>query len=65
MNKNNNEEQLMEEKLIKQKEVLNLIKWSRTTIWRRIKAGTFPKPTKRGGTRFWKLSAIKKFIDED
>ena len=35
-------------RLLRPKEVLVRMKWSRTTLWRRVRAGEFPAPVKTG-----------------
>ena len=45
------------------KEVLALIPVGRSTLWARVKAGTFPKPIKLGTrTTAWKAEDIREFI---
>ena len=42
-------------RLLRPKEVMERMGWSRTTLWRRIRAGEFPAPVKTGanGTAFY------------
>ena len=35
--------------LLRTADVLQLVPFSRTTLWRRVKAGEFPRPVKLGG----------------
>ena len=35
-------------RLVRPKQVMVRMKWSRTTLWRRIRAGEFPAPVKTG-----------------
>ena len=35
-------------RLLRAKQVMALMGWSRTTLWRRIRAGDFPAPVKTG-----------------
>lgn len=44
-------------------EVIERTKLSRTTIWRLIKSGSFPKPSKLGKTRLiWRTAAVEAWI---
>ena len=38
------------------------IRLSRTTLWRRIRAGTFPAPIDIGGRHVWPESAIRAWL---
>lgn len=42
-------------RLLRPKEVMRRMGWSRTTLWRRVRAGEFPAPVKTGanGTAFY------------
>ncbi len=54
------------DKLIRGTEVRRLLGGiSRTTLWRRVKDGSIPKPIKigNGTTSFWKESWIYNFIE--
>lgn len=53
-------------KLISAKEVLKLTGYkSRTTLWRRVKAGDFPKPIALSAhTTRWRQEDIDDWIDE-
>lgn len=54
-------------------QVLNLVPVSRTTLWRWIDQGHFPRPVKNGGTnlwcndelRLWKKKLMRKRRDDD
>ena len=35
-------------RLLRTKQVLDRMGWSRTTLWRRVRAGEFPAPVKTG-----------------
>lgn len=52
-------------KLLRLKEVLELIPLSRATIYRRIADGTFPKALKIGErARAWKFTDIERYISD-
>jgi predicted DNA-binding transcriptional regulator AlpA len=36
---------------------------SRTTLWRRVRAGTFPAPIDLGGKYVWAESAVRAWLD--
>ncbi len=42
-------------RLLRAKQVMARMGWSRTTLWRRVRAGEFPAPVKTGanGTAFY------------
>ena len=42
-------------RLLRPKQVMTRMGWSRTTLWRRVRAGKFPAPVKTGanGTAFY------------
>lgn len=53
----------MEEKLIRLKEVLQLLPLSRTSWWAGVKSGKYPAPVKLGKRiTCWKNSEIKELI---
>lgn len=55
----------LEERLIRLPEVTNRVGFQKSTIWARIKDGTFPKPYKLGARiSAWKLSEINTWIEE-
>ncbi len=46
-------------RLLKGRDVFRLVTLSRTTIWRRVREGTFPAPVSLGSTRIaWRESDI-------
>ncbi len=52
-------------KLLRLKEVLQLIPLSRATIYRKMAAGSFPKALKIGErTIAWRYTDIAKYIDD-
>jgi prophage regulatory protein len=52
-----------DDRLIRLNEVMHLVGYGRTTIYTKIKLGTFPKPVKpsAGDTSRWVLGEIRKF----
>lgn len=41
-------------RLLSTRQVMNRMNWSRTTLWRRVRAGEFPPPVKTGAnTNGW------------
>ncbi|MDD0823099.1 helix-turn-helix domain-containing protein [Mannheimia sp. AT1] len=46
------------------RDVCEMLKLNRSTIYRQIKQGIFPKPTKIGNASRWKFSEIKAFLDK-
>jgi len=54
------------EKLLRLKEVLELVPVAQSTWWLGVKKGRFPKPIKLGPrTTCWRLSDIKKLMQEE
>ena len=54
------------EELLRIDEVVPLVGGIGKSTWRRwVSNGKAPKPEKRGGSTFWKLSDIKAFIKGD
>ncbi|WP_082833092.1 AlpA family phage regulatory protein [Geobacter anodireducens] len=52
------------ERMIRLPEILNLTGVSRSTIWRWIKAGNFPRPVRMSpGTIGWRSSDVLGWID--
>ena len=35
--------------ILRTKDVLNVVGFARTTLWRRVKSGDFPQPVRLGG----------------
>jgi prophage regulatory protein len=53
------------EPLLREPDVLRLVPISRTTLWRWVRAGTFPKPQKLGPrTSAWRTSDVRRFLSE-
>lgn len=46
------------------RDVCEMLQLNRSTIYRQIKQGIFPKPTKIGNSSRWKFSEIKAFLDQ-
>lgn len=51
------------DRLIDKKTVCFLLSRSPASLYRDIKRGAFPAPTKIGGSSRWKLSDVNKIID--
>lgn len=52
----------MEDRLLRDKEVLKHIPVSRATWWQGVREGRFPKPVRLGGITAWRMSDIEKLI---
>jgi predicted DNA-binding transcriptional regulator AlpA len=50
-------------KLIKAKDVMDMLSISRTTLWRWVNNGAIPEPVRIAGSSRWHLSGIKKMIE--
>ena len=37
---------------------------SRTTVWRKVRAGLFPKPRSRDGQPVWRLEDLERYFSE-
>ena len=58
--------ELIGEELLRIDEVVPLVGKIGKSTWRRwVSDGKAPKPEKRGGSTFWKLSDIKAFVKGD
>lgn len=56
---------MMEEKLMKLKDVLPIVNVASST-WRRwVKEGSAPKPIKRGRCTFWRSSEITEYVTNE
>jgi prophage regulatory protein len=52
------------DKLLRMKQVLEVIPVAKSTIWQWVKEDRFPKPIKLGGkTTVWKMSEIQRFVE--
>lgn len=52
------------ERLVRLKELIQILGISGTSIWRRCKEGDFPTPIKTGpGSTSWKLSEVMRWIN--
>lgn len=49
--------------LMDQKDVLATAKISRTTLWKMIKDGRFPKPIKIGSALRWKPETVQTWLE--
>lgn len=49
---------------LRQPEVLSLIPFSKSTLWRRVRSGTFPMPVKLSQRiTAWRVEDIRRWID--
>ena len=55
-------EKKMEDRLLRLKEVLEVIPVSRATWYRGVWAGFYPQPEKHGRSSLWRMSALQKVI---
>jgi len=44
--------------------LVKMLQRSRASIYRDVKAGSFPKPLKLGGSSRWRLSEVQAWIEE-
>lgn len=49
-------------KWVRTQEVCEYLSLSKTTLWRLISNGNFPKPTKINKMSFWDLEAVESFM---
>lgn len=50
------------ERLIKTKELCDVLAISRTTLWRWIRAGRIPQPKRIGASLYWRHCIIQEFM---
>jgi len=49
---------------IRQKGLLSLVSFSAPTLWRKVKAGTFPKPVKLGqNMTAWRVEEVQEWMN--
>ena len=49
---------------IRQKNLLGLLGFSAPTLWRKVKAGTFPKPVKLGEKMTaWRVAEVEEWME--
>ena len=53
---------LMDQSLYTIEDVCDIFQCSKSTVWRWVAAGSFPKPLKFGGTSRWTGSSLKQAI---
>lgn len=54
---------LPDEALLREREILPLLPWSSPTLWRRVKAGTFPKPIRlEGRITAWRWGDVRDWL---
>lgn len=46
------------------RDVCEMLQLNRSTIYRQVKQGIFPQPTKIGKSSRWKFAEIKAFLDQ-
>ncbi|MGI6444622.1 MAG: helix-turn-helix transcriptional regulator [Candidatus Ozemobacteraceae bacterium] len=64
MSKDNAERiDLLENGLLRLKQVLLFVPVSRSTFWNGVKSGRFPKPIKNGRCTFWTAESIRTLIE--
>lgn len=49
-------------KWVRTQEVCEYLSLSKSTLWRLIHNGTFPKPTKINNMSFWNLEVVEAFM---
>ena len=54
---------MKKDRLMKDREVCERMRCGRSTLWRWVKDGDFPKPLKIGGMTRWKESVVEGVID--
>lgn len=52
-------------KLLSEKEVLDILGVSRTTLWREVKRHRFPEPIWIANRKKWKMETIQQHIDSE
>lgn len=52
-------------RLINTRQLLTMWPVSQMTLWRHVKAGTFPTPINVGRRRYWKLDEVMAWIDQN
>lgn len=54
----------MTDRILRPREVCRVVALSRTTLWRRVRDGQFPKPIRLGPNAVgWRRSAIDEWLD--
>jgi len=53
---------LPQEGYVRLSALIGVVPLSRTTIWRKVSKGTFPKPTKVGASTLWPVEAIRAWL---
>ena len=55
------------DRILRPKDVSQAIGFSRTTLWRRVRDGSFPRPLRIGGEKShlvgWRQSAVEEWLD--
>ena len=50
--------------LLNDRDVCTFVNCARSTLWRWVAQGDFPKPLKIGGMSRWKRSTVEQFLDK-
>ena len=54
--------------ILRTKDVLNVVGFARTTLWRRVKSGDFPQPVRLGGAGSravgWRSGEVERWLAE-
>jgi len=50
------------DRLLRVKDVSEIVSMGRSTIYRLVKKNQFPRPVKRGRSTFWRESDIQRYI---
>ena len=57
----------MEPQILRTPEVLKITRLGRTTLWRRVRSGDFPRPLRLGGPKSravgWKREAVEAWVN--
>lgn len=51
------------EGFIRVKQLIRVVPWSRTTVWRKVKTGAFPRPVKLSSyVTAWRVEDVREWI---
>lgn len=53
-----------DERLLRVADVCEIVRVDRSTWYRWVKKGVAPKPVRFGGSTFWTLTSVRRFIQE-
>lgn len=54
----------VEKLLIPDKQAAEMLSIGRSTFWREVKAGNLPQPVKIGGVTRWRLSDLRRCVEQ-